>query len=310
MRLSEYRDGLGIVDEVVSGRADFGTDGATVIAERMKGQPIRLLANYLKRSPLVLLVHPDIFFPGELKGRRVMAEANELFNANFRQMLARFGLSKDDIRLVPHQFSVEPFARGEVDAMTAFSTNEAFLLRKQGVAFNVIDPSDYGVALYDLNLFTAASYAAAHPERTRAFVDATNRGWDYALAHPDELVDLILARYNTQGMTRDHLRFEANQIHSAILPEVYPVGSIDTEQLQLIEDLLIETGVDGERVPVQEMVFDARLPPSALAGGLDLTREERAYRDAHPRLRVGVLAGPSLRHREGRDGHGPLRGAD
>ncbi len=294
-----------IIDQVTSGRADFGTYYSSLIGERMKGRPIRLLASYLKRSPLVLLVRPDIYFPWELKGRRVMARHEELFSVNFQSMLSRAGVTEDDLHLVTHNFSVEQFVRGEVDAMTAFESNEPYLLRKQGIAFNVLDPNDYGVQLYDLNLFTSASYAAAHPERVRAFVDATNRGWDYALAHPEELVDLILARYNTQGKTVEHLSYEANQIHSAMLPEVYPIGSIDPAQLARIQDLFIRAGVASERVPAPDLVFEPNPPPTPSVDGLGLRPEERAYRDAHPRLRaVFAVAPPFALERNGKpSGH-------
>jgi len=288
VELREYAEGIDIIDAVVAGRADFGTYYSTVIAERMRGRPIRLLASYLKRSPLVLLVRPGLYSPADLKGLRVMANAQELGSANIRQMLRLGGLTESDLHVVPHSFSVEPFVRGEVDAMTAFTTNEPFYLHQRGVPFNVVDPSDYGIALYDLNLFAAADYAAAHPERMRAFVAATNRGWAYALAHPEDLVELILARYNTQGKERDHLRFEANQTHSAILPEVYPIGSIDPIQLNRIQDLFVATGLAAQTLPSADLVFDpeaAGSPPLPDAP-LVLTAAERAAIAAHPRLRV------------------------
>ena len=68
VELREYAEGIDIIDTVVAGRADFGTYYSTVIAERMRGRPIRLLASYLKRSPLVLLVRPGLYSPADLKG--------------------------------------------------------------------------------------------------------------------------------------------------------------------------------------------------------------------------------------------------
>ncbi|WP_295587651.1 ABC transporter substrate-binding protein [uncultured Lamprocystis sp.] len=288
VELREYAEGIDIIDAVVAGRADFGTYYSTVIAERMSGRPIRLLASYLKRSPLVLLVRPGLYSPADLKGLRVMANAQELGSANIRQMLKLGGLTESDLQVVPHSFSVEPFVRGEVDAMTAFTTNEPFYLHQRGVPFNVVDPSDYGIALYDLNLFTAADYAAAHPARVRAFVAATNRGWEYALAHPDDLVDLILARYNTQGKERDHLRFEAHQTHSAILPEVYPIGSIDPIQLNRIQDLFVATGLAAQTLPSADLVFvpEAAGAPPPPDAPLVLNDAERTAIAAQPRLRV------------------------
>ena len=304
--LSEYREGTDIVAEVTSGRATFGIFN-NVIAERMNGRPVVLLASYFKRSPLVILTRPEIFFPLELAGKRLMAEPQEIASANFVQMFRHFGLSAEDIDLVPHDFALQAFIDGEVDAVTAYSTNEPYLLRKRGVAFNVIDPSDYGVNVYDLNLFTSERYAQAYPERVRAFVAATSRGWAYALDHPLEIVDLILERWNTQGKSREHLRFEAHETHSAMLPEIYPIGSIDPAQLGRIQDLIVATGQARTVIPVAEILFESEPEPSpsaraASAGEIGrssprrgsgpgspprLTAEERAWLNAHPVLRYG-----------------------
>ena len=254
--LREYAKGIDIIGAVESGEARFGTFYSTVIAERMRGRPIRLLASYFQRSPLVLLVRPEVFSPASLAGARMMAEPQELHSANFRQMFARFQLDPDDINVVPHRFSVEPFVRGEVDAMTAFTTNEPYFLHKRRVPFRIIDPADYGVPLYDLNLFTSEDYARSHPHRVRAFMDASARGWEYALANPARIVELILERYNTQGKTAEHLLFEAHQTHSVILPEIFPLGTIDPNQLRRIQDLFIEAGLASRRLPLDEILFE------------------------------------------------------
>jgi len=51
----EYTSDTNITDEVLSGKKQFGTWDSQLIAERLQGKPIKLVANYFKRSPLVIL---------------------------------------------------------------------------------------------------------------------------------------------------------------------------------------------------------------------------------------------------------------
>ena len=56
-------------------------------------------------------------------------------------------------------------------------------------------------------LFTTAEFAAENPNTVRAFVEATLKGWQYALDNRDATVDMI-AEYNPE-LDRDQLAFEA-----------------------------------------------------------------------------------------------------
>lgn len=63
-----------------------------------------------------------------------------------------------------------------------------------------------------------------HPALVKAFRDATLRGLDYSLQHVEEITDLILERYNTQGKSREHLLFEAAQIKELVRPDIVEPG--------------------------------------------------------------------------------------
>lgn len=61
-------------------------------------------------------------------------------------------------------------------------------------------------------LFCSEKLLRKRPEVVRAFREATLKGLVYAQMHPAAVTDLILARYNTQNKSREHLRFEADRI--------------------------------------------------------------------------------------------------
>ncbi|MCK5825672.1 MAG: diguanylate cyclase [Desulfuromusa sp.] len=230
----EFQEGTDQVEEVLSGRVTFSTWGAGLIGCLVEGKPLIFLANYLKKSPLVILTKPHIHTPADLRGKKLMIAEVNLKNSGFNHMFENFNLLPQEITFVPSTFNINVFINNEVDAYSAFLTNEPFILKQHNIPYNVLDPSHYGTELYDLNLFTKKSLVQNRPGFVQSFVDACNRGWIYALAHPEEMVELILQRYNTQQKSRAALLFEAREIAKLMQPELYPVGSIDMDKVRKI----------------------------------------------------------------------------
>ncbi len=263
VELREYHQGQDVISDVLNGHSTFGVFHSVVIQARLQGRPLRLLAAYLRHSPLLIAAKPGIFLPSDLRGKRLMADAQEIKGINLLTMFNNFGMSIHDMDLVPHEFNIKSFAQGKVDAMTIYQTNELYHLYKQGIKFNLIDPNIYAVPLLDQILFTSEHYLSQHPDTVRAFVAATNRGWRYALEHPAEIIEFIRKRYNSQHKSRDHLLFEAHQMHSIMLPEIYPVGTINPKQLDRIQELFIQSGRAEEKLPIHDILFDTALGPAA-----------------------------------------------
>lgn len=242
-----FKPGINIIDEVMKENANYGLWDTEVIAAYLNGRDIVLLANFFKRSPLVFAVKPDIFHPSELKGKKIMANPHEIYGMNFKQMFVENGISPKDLIIVPHSFNIEPFVRNEVDAMSMYITNEAYSLNKQRIPYNIIDPSNYGIELLSGNLFTREKEFENHPDRVRAFREASIKGWKYALSHPNEIINLILEKYSDRK-TREALDFEAREIRKIILPAVHSVGEVDKKRVERLADLFIEFGlVRGKR---------------------------------------------------------------
>jgi class 3 adenylate cyclase len=111
----------------------------------------------------------------------------------------------------------------------------------------------FGLDFYGDNLCTSAEQLRAHPERAAAFLAASLKGWEYALAHKEEVVQLILNRYSTKK-TRDALLFEAVQTEALIQPRLIDIGSQSVQRWQSIASSYRDLG----------MLSDARLPAGLL----------------------------------------------
>jgi signal transduction histidine kinase/ABC-type nitrate/sulfonate/bicarbonate transport system substrate-binding protein/ABC-type amino acid transport substrate-binding protein len=255
VQLYEYREGIDLIGEVISGRKQFGIWGDGVLRAYMQGKPLVQIANYFKRSPLILVTRPEIRSPDDLRGKKVMISSMDAQSAGYLQMLRKFKIDPSEITIIPPSFNIQDFIDDKVDAYLAFSTNEPFVHQQQGVSYNVLDFNTYGAELYDVNLFTSQEYALANPEKVQAFVIASNRGWGYALKHPEEVIDLILKRYNSQQKSREALLFEYRESLNSILQDTYPIGSIDIEKIRTMGNVFAQNGLAVPSKNYQGFIF-------------------------------------------------------
>ena len=110
---------------------------------------------------------------------------------------------------------------------------------------------------------------------------ATLKGWDYALKNKEEIIDIILAKYNP-ALNREKLRFEAKVIDQMILPDLIPIGDIHPERYARIAELYHRLGLSASPELPDGFIYQ-QTPVSADL----LTGEERAWLKAHPGIRFG-----------------------
>ena len=78
--------------------------------------------------------------------------------------------------------------------MSAYVTHETYYFDRAGLSYQTYTPRLGGIDFYGDNLFTSELELKRYPERVRAFRKASLRGWQYAMAHPEEIADLILTK--------------------------------------------------------------------------------------------------------------------
>lgn len=141
-----------------------------------------------------------------------MASFENLKSGSFQALFEKFDINVNDIDLVKPTFSIDEFINKKVDAMAVYETNELYFLDKINYKYNIIDPNTYGIKFYDLNFFTSKEEYEKHPMQVHSMQYATIKGWEYAIKHPEEIIDIILKKYNTQNKTRESLEFEAKKL--------------------------------------------------------------------------------------------------
>ena len=151
-------------------------------------------------------------------------------------LLAANGLSADDIELVNVGFDPRTLTEGLVDVYPVFKSNEPNLIR--GWGFDVVqwEAADFGVPTLGLTYVATEDLIESNPDLLQSFMTAVLRGIEYAQAHPEEAVDIVL-QYAGEDADADHMRFMLDsELADAASPNGF--GWQTAAQWQALADML------------------------------------------------------------------------
>ncbi|MBL0708015.1 MAG: ABC transporter substrate-binding protein [Sulfurimonas sp.] len=251
--IKEFKDSTNICDDVLSGRSEFGFSSSSLILSKLKGKPVVLLASYFKQNALALAVQKDITDIKELKNKKIMAMENELNHTSIGIMLSNNGIKKEDYILVKHDFNIEKFANGEVDAMSIFVTNQPYLLNERNISYNIFNPSEYGFYTYDGELFTSEEFSKENQDLVKNFIDATNKGWEYAFLNKEEISKLIYDKYSKRK-SKEALLFEAYETEKLFKTNIFKIGSLVPELLELNAKIFENLGLLKKDLDIRKVL--------------------------------------------------------
>ena len=129
--------------------------------------------------------------PLKQKGERV-----GIWSVGFGQlaicMSIKEGLDYDWVRF---STNVNLFVSGALDATLAMSYNEYYQLLQAGMQLtdeNVYRFCDHGYNVQEDGLYVTLDYYRKHKDQARRFAKASRRGWEWAVEHPEETLDIVM----------------------------------------------------------------------------------------------------------------------
>jgi len=229
------------VETVLNGGADFGVASSELVLRYAKGDPVVVLATIFQHSPLTLFVRRDagIDTVHDLAGHKV---ALAPWETEIFAYLKREQVPLDRLQLVQHDYTVDTLVQGRVDALAGYETDESYYLQQSGGRYRQFTPRSSGVDFYGDTLFTSRAMVTRHPEWAEAFRAASLRGWEYAIAHHEEISALIHAKY-APDLPMEKLRFEADRMTPLMRPDLVELGHSHVRRWQHILDVYRELGL-------------------------------------------------------------------
>ena len=263
------------MDDVMEGRADFGVSDSSIVAARLNGMPLVIATTIFQTSPFVFmsLKQADITSPYDLKGKTIMYQKS-VDDASLQALLQMFGITDDDYTYQPHNFDDWALTNSDVSVMSAYRSDQPFLYAKQDIEVNLLDPASYGIDFYGDLVFTTEKRVKDDIDGVKRFVEATRKGWQYALNNQREIAELIISDYNPE-LTLEKLMQEARITETLIKPKLTPIGNVFPERFERISRTYKLLDMAPDRFGVQGLLLQ--------------DYEEKMY-EVDPRLLYVVLA--------------------
>ena len=244
------------VKSVLSGQSQFGVASSELIMQKAQGNPVVVLAAIFQHSPLVLVSRKENNFlsPQDLLGKRIKM-TRSFRDVELHAIFMNEGISLDQIEILDGTTQKSHYFDQSIAAVSAYQTNELYWLESRGIEYNVINPISYGINFYGDCLFTTKSLIKDDPQLVQKFLDASLKGWRYALQRPGELIEYILKKYPGRK-TRDHLSYEAKAMQELILPELVELGHMNPGRWRYIADTFAKFKLVPKDMDLSDFIYN------------------------------------------------------
>jgi PAS domain S-box-containing protein len=255
--LNEASPGKTPIQQVLQGHAQYGEANSELLLARLRGEPLVALAAIYQHSPSILLSRKDsgILSPEDLIGKKVMM-VDQSEDTDFVAMFHNEGLDINNIQIIPSSYNIQDMVDGKVAAFNAYLSNEPYILKQQGIEYMTLNPRNYGVDFYSDILFTSEQEIKDHPERVKAFREASLEGWRYAMDHPQEIIDLLINKYQV-SKARAHLEFEAEAMQTLIMPDLIEIGHMNPWRWQHMTQTFVSNGMVANDQLLQGFIYNS-----------------------------------------------------
>ena len=160
-------------------------------------------------------------------------------------------VTRDITTLVNNQF----------DALSINLTSGPYNAVRQGVDPIIFMPKEYGIDFYSGFLFTNEQEANANPERVAAVRAAVLEGWEYALTHTEETLDVLLGLSQLPSLSsRNKMKYQLITMRDFILPDFVPLGYINQQHLRDMQQQLIDFDLIAKGSDFSQFIY---IPPRA-----------------------------------------------
>ncbi len=272
--IKEYSIGEDVVEEVITDQSQYAIGRTSLIVDRSKGKKLVIMSAILQASPLVLVSKKrlDIKTIKDFKDKKIMLTGTEM-SASIFAMLSSYDIDEKNMQIVKSKQKMKSLIDGNVDIISAYTSNQVYKLKQDGIDIKVFNPKDYGFDFYSDILFTSENEYNNYPQRVYNFNSASLKGWEYAFLNIDETIELIMKKYNSQNKSKEDLIYEANELKKLAYYKTNKLGDIDNYKIQRIYDIYNVMGFIKNPIDLDKFVVSDKIYKNLYL----LTDEEKKY---------------------------------
>lgn len=172
---------------------------------------VNILQTSQHNSLLIVPRNDSIKKLDDLRNKRV-----GIWKVGFGESAQILDKQKDlNIEWIQHLQGINLLMSGAIDATLAMRYNEYWLIMASGIRpENIFTISDYGLDIPEDGLYVSRSFYEKNPEKVKAFARASKKGWEWAMAHPEEALDIVIKVMTRAKVTTNihHQRWMLNEV--------------------------------------------------------------------------------------------------
>lgn len=254
VRMGEGAGSQAALGALVQGQEDVVIMPAIFAASAIqKGMPIKIIALYHPKTPVVMISHPDkpILTPQDLEGKIVAHAVGETGTSYLETFCAVNSIDCTRIKKIQMdpQSRVAQFLQNQVDAVSIYRTSDLPVLEQRtGIKFPILDLAQYGLVVPGLAAVTSDAAIANKPDVLKRYLAAVGEGIDATRRDPRAAANAI-AKVWQAGPPVDVIEAQVRATIDAMVPEEgKPIGRIDAKLIeQAIELLQTEQAIDHSK---------------------------------------------------------------
>jgi putative hydroxymethylpyrimidine transport system substrate-binding protein len=253
------------IKEVAAGRVDLAISyEPEVLLADEQGLEVEAVAALVGEplTSLISLPEAGVQSAEDLDGKTV-GTAGIPYQSDYLETIEQFaGIPSASVKEVNVGLNLlATLIGGKVDAILGgFRNIEGVDLRLRGLDPRIVPVDQLGVPTYDeLVLVARRSTVDDDPDAIRSFISALGRGTEYAIAHPQEAADAVLAAGS--GLDPEQTRAEVDATLSLLAgQEGRPYGYLDPAQWEAYGSWMAEHGLISEPPQISDVLTNELLP--------------------------------------------------
>ena len=237
-----------------AGQAQFAVDAQDTMAASLDLEEplgITAVAAMLQHNTSGILSRAGdgITSPAGLAGKVYSTWESPIELAMIQYCMEQDGASFDDVKLIPNDITDEPAAleAHQTDSVWIFYGWSGVNAEVEGVECDFWNFSDIAPELdyYTPLIVANNTFLEEDPETAKAFLDATRKGYEYAIEHPKEAADMLIEGDSTGSLTGSEELVYASQewLSGQYIADEEQWGVFDPERWDAFYGWLYENGL-------------------------------------------------------------------
>jgi NitT/TauT family transport system substrate-binding protein len=225
VELKEFQDSTNLNKEVSDGTVDYGVSTPLeLILARDNSEKNKAIAAIYQTSAFSFVAKKaaNVKYPADFKGKILGKSGNNNEAAvTYAALMAYANLSPSDATLKAVDFDVlAAFNKNQSDVVDLYRTDQTYLLDQAHIPYSEIFPEQFGFNIYGDILIASDSTIAKKPAQTKAFVQATLKGWRYVIDHESEALTILAKHDNKLYQDPAYVKYDLD----GTIPLIKPTG--------------------------------------------------------------------------------------